>query len=189
MPPRPADPLKWTVDLTIPLNAKRQISFSADALQREKIAALYGLAALDRFEAEVTVAPRSRDGLHLEARLIADVVQECVVSLQPVENRIDERFSRTFVSAGHTSRGRSKDRIAVEVAYDDDDPPEPLAGNRLELGPVVLEEFALALDPYPRREGVSHEPETAGESEAEDQRNSPFAVLRGLGHSDRTDEK
>ena len=42
----------------------------------------------------------------------------------------------------------------IDVALDDEDPPEAL-GEGIDVGAVALETLTLALDPYPRAKGVA----------------------------------
>ena len=51
---------------------------------------LAGLVALPRLEASFDVTPHGRSGLHVVGRVSATVGQTCVVTLEPIENEIDE---------------------------------------------------------------------------------------------------
>jgi hypothetical protein len=57
-----------------------------------------------------------------------------------------------------------EDKIDIEVKLNEDDPPEPIVDGIIDLGAVTLEFLALALDPYPRKPGVSFD---AGPAEPE----------------------
>jgi hypothetical protein len=59
---------------------------------------------------------------------------------------------------------------------DQEEGPEEIDSLHLDLATPVLEEFALSLDPYPRRPGVEFAPESPDSEPPE----SPFAVLKGL---------
>ena len=69
----------------------------------------------------------------------------------------------------------------ADVARGDDDQPEFLEGDEIDIGEVVAEHLGLNLDPYPRRPGVvfSAQDDTA-EDEVDPDSASPFAVLREL---------
>ena len=55
-----------------------------------------------------------------------------------------------------------------------DDPPDLLESDRIDLAAYVVEDLALAIDPFPRKPGVAFEaPDQPGEL-------SPFAVLAKL---------
>lgn len=77
-----------------------------------------------------------------EGVLEADVVQECVVSLDPVAQHVEDRFTIRFVP-------ESPDAAADDA--DPDAPDEiPYTGSVIDLGEAAAEQLALALDPYPR---------------------------------------
>ncbi len=80
-----------------------------------------------------------------EGSLRARLHQECVVSLDPFAVDVVEEFAVRFVPAGDES----------EDADDPDEPDElPIEDGTLELGEATVEQFALALDPYPRKPGA-----------------------------------
>ena len=58
-----------------------------------------GLSALPRFTASLDVSRQGRDGLHVVGRVSATVGQTCVVTLEPIENEIDEAVELVFAPA------------------------------------------------------------------------------------------
>ncbi len=62
----------------------------------------------------------------------------------------------------------------ADVAPGEDDLPEWLEGDEIDMGEVVAEHLGLYLDPYPSRPGVVFSPQ----DEADPAPASPFAVLR-----------
>ena len=77
--------------------------------------------------------------------------------------------------------GRAARDKEVEIDPESEDPPEPLEGGALDLGELVSEELALALDPYPRKPGVAPVDLSFGAPEEEsDEEDSPFAALAAL---------
>ncbi|MFO1187688.1 MAG: DUF177 domain-containing protein, partial [Alphaproteobacteria bacterium] len=135
-----------------------------------------GILGLDRLSAEAALRPWA-GGIEARVRFVADVVQACVVTLEPVEQHIEADFVRRFLPAAHL--GEAIDG-AVEIDPDEEDPPEPLTGDMVDLGPSVAEELVLSLDPYPRAAGAA----APAEGGAEAHENSPFAVLKS--RKDRT---
>ena len=112
--------------------------------------------------------------LSLEGRVKAEIVQTCVVSLEPIVQAIDESVAVRFAA-----REPEKPRHGAEVRVDPEvEPPEALVGGTLDVGAVALEHFALVIDPYPRAPGAELPPE-AKASEA-DKPDSPFAALASL---------
>jgi uncharacterized metal-binding protein YceD (DUF177 family) len=132
----------------------------ATPAERAAIARRFGLRALDRLDAEVRLAPLGR-GIRLEAALDADVVQDCVVSLEPVPSRVTDRFTLVYGEA---------------PAGDEESVVEPLEGDTIDIGEAVAQQLSLALDPYPRAPGAAVEPRWTGEGAAD----GPFAALAKL---------
>lgn len=153
------------------------VEIVADAVEREALAAEYGLVAIDRLMATATLTPGARGAVEVEGRVLADIVQTCVVSLVPVAQHIDETFALKFVQPADAP---PEPQPGTEVAIDPDrpDPPEVLTGPHIDLGAVVEEVFVLAIDPYPRAPDAALPPEAAAATEKGGE--SPFAVLAGL---------
>ena len=68
----------------------------ADEHVRAGLAALAGVPDMPRLEAAIDVA-RHGGGLRATGRVSATVEQTCVVTLEPVENRVDEAIDVIFV--------------------------------------------------------------------------------------------
>jgi uncharacterized metal-binding protein YceD (DUF177 family) len=127
--------------------------------------------AVTRFEGRVALRKLSQTRFVYDAELSADIVQSCVVTLEPVRSRVARRFVRTLLLISGVDRGET-----VTLALGDDDSPDEIENPRYDLAIPLLEEFALAIDPYPRVPDVAFEvpgPGAAGEE-------SPFAVLKKL---------
>lgn len=126
------------------------LTFTVDAAlgERAALARRLDLIALDRLTASGWVRRgETRGSVVLEGRLEAAVVQACVVSLAPVPASLTVDFRRLFVAASAGPAGRE---VVVDPLADE---PEPLPGRAIDVGEIVAEELALALDPYPRAPG------------------------------------
>jgi uncharacterized metal-binding protein YceD (DUF177 family) len=129
------------------------------------LAKRFGLLALDRLGAEVSLQRRAGDTILLQARFEAAFAQECVVSLEPVAGTAAESFVLYYGPAD------------AEPA-DDDDPEAPafelLTGDAIDIGEAVAQEFSLALPPFPR------DPDAVIEAESKPDDDAPFAALARL---------
>jgi uncharacterized metal-binding protein YceD (DUF177 family) len=159
-------------------NAGDTVRFAADSEQRAAIAKWAGILSLEKFEIEVEIKKLAPDRFGLAFHLTAEVTQSCVVTLEPVTGHMDKRFSRELVFVG-ASRHRDTTESSPDLVLDTDqeEGPEEIDSLHLDLATPALEEFALSLDPYPRRPGVEFAPESPDSTPRE----SPFAVLKGLG--------
>lgn len=141
---------------------------SPDDAARARIARALDLATLESLEADLTLAP-SRAGWTLSGHVLAVAEQVCGITLEPLPVRIDERFSIELVEAA----AREPDEVEIEVSLDDD-APDVVEDGRIDLGQYAVEQFALALDPFPRKPGAEFvQPEEPAEI-------SPFAVLKAF---------
>lgn len=150
-------------------------SISANEAERARLAERFGLLALDRLTASLRLT-RGRAGLvNVRGELEADVVQACVVTLEPVRSELRERFTVVFGAIRPVPDGE------VVIGLDEEDPAEELTDGRIDLGEVVAQQLAVALDPYPRAPGADDrfEPSEREESAAKGE-NTPFSALEGL---------
>ena len=171
---QPAVERPWSVPLAVSEvpDTGRHVDLAADAQARGAIAKLAGLAVLPRLKASFEVTRRGRGGLRVVGRVSATVGQTCVVTLEPIENEVDELIDLVFVPAAELPPS-GHDAGEVEVPLED--APEPLVGGHVDLGAIATEFLMLAIDPYPRKpDAVFHSPE-AGDDSAH-----PFAPLATL---------
>lgn len=149
---------------------------SADAPTRAAVATLAGVDALTRFDVVLDIARRGRYGLRVVGELVAVVRQACVVTLEPIENKIREPMELVFVppATAVPERPVSAEEEAV-LTPEGEDPPEHLVDGTADLGRVATEYLVLAIDPYPRKADAVFEPPAAVEPPA-----SPFDALAAL---------
>ena len=141
------------------------------------IAAEHGVVAVGSFAADIELRRQGGGLITLDGRLRSDVVQTCVVSLEPVPQKIDHAFRMSFAMAGSEAAPPAPRPGAEVLVNPESDPPDLLGGTTIDLGGVLLEQFSLALDPYPRAPGAAIQ---ADAGPAEDQPESPFAALAAL---------
>lgn len=149
----------------------KDFELTLDADTRRTLAEAYELLDLPLVNVKATVWPME-EGVTLRFHLKAQVVQQCVVTLEPVPGDVDET-----VTLHYTPRAVLDETHRVVDIADEDDPPEPLDGDRLDLGAAVAEHLALSLDPFPRKaDAVLPDAATDGQHQA----TGPFAVLAQL---------
>jgi len=148
------------------------------AVEMTALARRLGVRQIDAMRAVGTVSLlRGGDALRVEGRLEARVTQNCVVTLEPVMQAVDERFTLEF--------GETADVIDVAsgelVVVPDQDQPDPMPAGRLDIGELVAEQLALVIDPYPRKEGADLDAVLRQHGLApSDGRENPFAALAAL---------
>jgi uncharacterized metal-binding protein YceD (DUF177 family) len=142
--------------------------------ERKALAEALGYVEIVALVAEIVLSRDPDHEICLDGRLTAEVVQTCVVSLEPVRQNIDEPIQARYVE----EESAAKRPLPVDLPLTEDDPPDVVSGPVLDLGPIVVEHFLLAVDPYPRAPGA----EAPGNPAAAvpDKVESPFAVLAPL---------
>jgi hypothetical protein len=149
----------------------RRFEIAADDSIRDSIARSAGLRALPRLEAEFDLVRRGSSGLRVTGRVSATVGQTCVVTLDPLENEIEEFIDLTFAQGAAAEAATKIGPVEVPI----EDVPEPLTDDAVDLGAIATEFLLLGIDPYPRKPGVVFEPPAA-----EDDIGHPFAALSAL---------
>lgn len=119
------------------------LRMAANEQQRDSLARRFGLEAVDSLTADLTL---ERDGSAIRTRgqVLADVVQTCVVSAEPVPAHIDETIDLWFET--DPARVPADD---AEVTADMAD-ILPVDNGRIDVAEAVAQTLLLALDPYPR---------------------------------------
>jgi len=149
--------------------------------ERARIKGALELLDLPRLAAGVTLARSGSTKITVTGQIDAELVQACVVTLEPVTQRIEQAFERRFVPSGEAAGSAAPS--AIDVAPEGEDPPDVYEADRIDIGAVVMEELILAIDPYPRAPGAEL-PEEATD-DADEAPESPFAALKTLGHGRR----
>jgi len=142
---------------------------------RKKVAEWAGLPGVDRFEARISVARLGPTRFAYKAHVEAEIRQTCTVSLVPVFNQIDLDFTRDLHVVAKLSRAVDFSS-ELTAAAGDDEVPEEIDNTNFDLAAPVMEEFLLAIDPYPRAPGAHFD----APQEKADAPESPFAVLKSL---------
>lgn len=170
----------------------------AGEAERRKLAERLELEAIDSLKAKLRLK-RVRGGqmVRVVGELDADVVQTCVVTLESVRNHVHDTFEALF--APESLIPDSGDEMEFDLASLEEDMPEPMVNNRIDIGELTAQHLSLALDPYPRCPGVElpaeytmidedqddedgegGDGEDGAEAAPEPERPNPFAVLSQL---------
>src|SRR5262249_20790182 len=145
--------------------------------ERIALAERFGLLSLDSLTASFTLKRVRRDLVRVKGRVSAELVQACVVTLDPIPARIDERFEVDFVEGEQPAAGGAGADVEGAEA------PEPVLDGWIDLGELAAEQLGLAIDPYPRKPDAVLPPEWTPEPAAEAEptaRPNPFAALAKL---------
>ena len=169
----PKSSAPWHIPVTVDEVAETGQHFDlvADAPVRAAVAKLAGLRDLPRFEANFDVTRRG-SGLHVLGSISATVGQNCVVTLEPLVNEIEEAVDLVFEPTQKLAEIADPQAQQHGAKWDN---PEPLVGGRIDLGALATEFLILGLDPYPRKAGAVFELSQDGTRDE-----GPFAALGRL---------
>lgn len=130
----------------LPTGRPTAFALAPTAAERKAIANELGIIGIKKLKFEGTLTPQGKADWALAAQLGATVVQECVVTLDPVTTRIDEPLTRAYLA-----EIPEIDATEVEMALDEAIDPLP---ETLDLAQVMIEALSLALPQYPRVPGA-----------------------------------
>lgn len=130
--------------------ARRQtgpLTVTADEAERTAIARRFGLAALNRLDAQLNFA---FDGVvvNVTGTVEGDVVQRCVATDEPLPARVVTPVDVRYVP--NETLEAAEAEAEVELGENDLDIIGYTSG-RVDLGEMVADTLYLALDPFPRR--------------------------------------
>lgn len=150
----------------------RHFILDTDEAERRAVAAQLGLPDVAALTAKLHVTPFRKDGLAVEGTIHARLTQICVVTAEPFESEVEAPVAIRFSPDGQDPNAEFD--LAELNDPEAEDPPDLLVGDTIDLGAIVSEFLALALDPYPRKPGA------AFEGDADPAGLSPFAALDAL---------
>ena len=137
--------------------------------ERRAICKTLNLASLERLEARYRISSLAGGGWRLSGSVRANLVQNCVVTLEPVPSAIDESFDVEFWrETGDNQGGEDKSVLNGPDV-------EPLPDDQIPAGRIVFETLSSSIDPYPRKAGAAFEWQDSEAGEA--QKSNPFSVL------------
>ncbi len=131
------------------------VRLTATDKERAGLASEHDLQAVETFHADILVAKWRRDGVKISGTVTAEIVQTCSITLEPLPAHIETEIDALYVPE-NSKLARPKIDENGEMILDADGPdaPETFTGDQLDVGAIAEEFFALAIDPYPRKEGA-----------------------------------
>ncbi|ABD88223.1 DUF177 domain-containing protein [Rhodopseudomonas palustris] len=149
---------------------------AANAHERTAMAALGGLREILSASASFDLVPIVEGRVRVVGRVRARVGQTCVVTLEPIENDVDEAIDLIFAPASQIPEMADLVDDDAEGGADVPDPPEPIEHGLIDVGRVATDALFLGLDPYPRKPDATFEPLIT----PDDPEEHPFAALKAL---------
>lgn len=160
-----------------------RVKLEADGKECAALAKRLGLVSLDAFKAEAEVKPWRKSGVSVRGHFTAEVTQSCVVTLEPVKDKVADEFEAYFLPESEMTPVNPQAEIHVDL--DDAHDPDPLDEGGIDVGELVTEHLSLAINPYPRKGDAEFSPVVEDDGKTDGKReDNPFAVLAKLRRQD-----
>ncbi len=168
----------WSVPIVVAQIPDTGLHRDIDTNPRERsaLADLGGLREVKSASASLDVTLMREGRVHVVGRVRARVGQTCVVTLDPIENDIDEAIDLIFAPPEQIPALADLVDDAAESDTEIPDPPEPIVAGTIDLGRLATDALFLGVDPYPRKPDAVFEPPLI----PEDPEDHPFAALKAL---------
>ncbi|MEM6602930.1 MAG: DUF177 domain-containing protein [Pseudomonadota bacterium] len=180
---------------------KREIEdvFTFSDQQKQDLIQECDLLDIRSLKADLKIYPIvNNKGIGVEAKIKADIIHPCVVTLGPVTQKIREFVFLRFVPENHEEDGHiTHDSIYLNKKLDFYD-TEELINDQIDLYNIIREHVVIALDPLPRVANAEFKGYTSGNLTEEErqivekntsliaegyipnQSDNPFSVLADL---------
>lgn len=174
---RLASPLAlWIIDTESLPEKGKQITRTASAEECKALAVALDILGVNTLAAKAYTIRLAESHYRVSGSFEGEVVQACVVTLDPLVNKVSGNFSAEFRPESEIS----EDNGVIDI--NDDTEIEALDGNVINFGRVVFEELAASLDPYPRKADAEFTPPA---DVVEVKPPSPFSVLAQLKNKEK----
>ncbi|MCB9983148.1 MAG: DUF177 domain-containing protein [Rhodospirillales bacterium] len=181
---------EWSVlfDVEEMNRAEVTMTISPDDAARARLAQRLGVMAVEALEADIRVSHHGGEvSYYLQGRIRADITQECVVTLEPIQSHIEDDFEAWFadpeaavsIAKARHEKLNEKGHGELPILEEKDD-PEALIDGKIDLGELVTQYLSLSINPYPHAEGVEYQELQAkmAVDEGADLVKNPFAALK-----------
>ncbi|MEG8099245.1 DUF177 domain-containing protein [Candidatus Liberibacter brunswickensis] len=128
----------------------------ADILDCEKLAKQWGVISVENWSADVKLSAWKKVGVRMSGKVCAKIIQACVITLDSVQSEVEDSVSCIFVPSSSKffyPNGDISGKKNVVEARELDILPFSDDGI-IDIGAVIADFTAVAINPYPKKEGV-----------------------------------
>jgi uncharacterized metal-binding protein YceD (DUF177 family) len=155
--------------------AEKTFEIEATAQECEALAKRFNILAVQSLKAIIKLSLRAKGKLiKLRGAFQAEVIQSCVITLDPVYSKLEDNFSLSYSETVDNSAPE------IDISIEGEDYIEPLLSDSLDIGEAVSEHLALALDPFPRKKGAVFVYSDKTDQFDNEVKPNPFSVLKSL---------
>ncbi|SRR6056297_2058744 len=167
-------PLNW-IHRVQDIGDERAFERTATAQECEALSRAFGDAKCRSLSAAYAVRAIGPGRYRVSGTIMARLELVCGVTLDPVDQIIDEPFTVEFCKDASPAEQLSSEFDAL-----DEDDPEPLRHGAIAIGRYIAEQIASLIDPFPRSADAELERSEAGGGDVKEEKENPFAILERL---------
>ncbi len=165
-----------------------KVSYEASDNERSQLATRYKIVQVSELQADCTLRKmkqRESGDYLLEVFFSAKVIQQCSLTLDEIEQAIEDKFSIVFKEVQDIKTDTDEHR-EVDFELEEED-IEYIDNKEVDIGEYIAEYLSLAINPYPRKANLDastlgHQIKNEDEVNKEPRRENPFNVLKNLKH-------
>lgn len=143
-------------------------TLQAKPVERTALAKRFDLIDIPRLEAHLTLKPESDDAIHVTGDINAEIVQQCIVSLEPITNNLNIGVDLLLIP------GKKKNDEPEDFSGDMNAEIDTYTNGKIDLGELVVQQLGVNIDLYPRKPNAALGISEFGPKAEE---NRPFARL------------
>lgn len=156
-----------------------EIVREATPVERAELAKELQLIELSSLNTTYRVRAIGGGRFSVKGELSAVATQSCIVTLEPVPAKINESFDEEFWPEDQVPEpladGEEEERDALATIV-----PEAIQRGLIDIGRLVYEQLATAIDPYPRAPSAEFSWADDAKDGSEGKPGNPFAALAAL---------
>ena len=154
--------------------AEKKYRLTADAADLKELAEILQIPSVKSFSAEIYTKMNKKEHLlRVWGRVKAELELQSVVSLEYFCKSYEPEFELLY-DTKPTPKSRKEEEISFE-----DDLPDIVIDGQIDLGQIAIEQIALAMEDYPRKEGEVFSWKSEFDPQ-DDERRNPFKILEKL---------
>ena len=118
----------------------------AKPAERAALAKRFDLIDMPLLKAQLTVTPGAGQSITVSGQIESDIVQNCVITLEPIKTHFDLRLNITLLPAEIHAKGAGSPDPG-----DLDEEVDMYEDGKIDLGETVAQHLGISIDPYPRK--------------------------------------
>ena len=124
----------------------------ATPTERAALAERFGIVGISSLVANLRLNHQEKHIVKVAGEVSVVVSQRCVVTLEPIEQKLDINIDSVFVPEKQHEENGNTDEISLNGGDETD--VETYSGGKIDIGELVSQCVGINIDPYPRKNDV-----------------------------------